>query len=146
MKANNTSYIMVCDENGECAGVLTATELLYRISKHKIKLEDPVFKITNKKFRRLGPDMPLNELNRVLARAPYAIIKDSSSGKPRLVTSADMVHFITKGSSAPAKQEEKNTEEKKTEEQKDNSGTYMKVAAVLAMGIGAAAYFMKKKN
>lgn len=74
---------------------------MYRLGKKKITLDAPVAKIANKKFRALCGDMPLNELTRVLMRADYAVIKNSGSGKPRLVTPADMVGFMTGETSVP---------------------------------------------
>lgn len=90
---------------GKVIGVITMNELMYRLSKGHMKPVSTIVDRINRKFRPVGGDMPLNELVRVLVRAPYAMVA-AKSGKERLVTSADMVDFMTAGEVAVAVKEE----------------------------------------
>jgi len=116
---------------------------MYRLSKKKVGLNDKVFQIALKKFRKVDNSMPLNELVRVLVRAPYAIIK-SKSGKDRIVTSADMTDFISADISPPTPVKEEAYEPLPP----PDSDTSLKLASTLGLlaGGAAAAFYVWNKN
>jgi cystathionine beta-synthase len=142
MKSMNRQQAAMRDANGNMIGVITINELMYRLSKKHMTLKSTILDRINRKFRAVGDDMPLNELVRVLIRAPYAAI-NGKSGKQRLVTSEDMVEFMTKGS-----QTEEAVKEVKAEVESAGWGASMGTVslAVAAMGVGAFAYMKNNAN
>lgn len=167
MKAEHQIQLAISNEQGECMGVITQNELMYRLSKKKVGLNDKVFQIALKKFRKVDNSMPLNELVRVLFRAPYAIVK-SKNGKDRIITSADMTEFISadispptpvkeeeaapvKEEAAPVKEEvptpvkEEEAYEPLSPPDSDNSLKMASTLTILAGG-AAAAFYVWNKN
>ena len=85
----------VLDAAGKCIAVLTSTELMMRLTKGKVTVEDTIAKICVRKFRTMGDKMPLNEMSRVLVRYPFVVV-NSRSGKPVAANSATLLQFMTK--------------------------------------------------
>jgi predicted transcriptional regulator len=93
LKASGASCLAVCDANGKAIGIMPATDLMTRLAKRKVTLSDNVAYICLKVFRSVSGHMPVSELARVLGRYPNAVV-NSKNGKPRCVSSADLVQFM----------------------------------------------------
>jgi predicted transcriptional regulator len=86
--------LVVCDEKNKALGILPASELMTRLTKKKVVLTDTIEKIYLQKFRQVSDNMPVSELARILGRYAQAVVH-SANGKPRAVSSSDLVNFIS---------------------------------------------------
>ena len=156
MKSTHRDQAAMVNAAGKVIGVITVNELMYRVSKKTMTPESTILERINRHFRAVKGDMPLNELVRVLTRAPYAIVA-AKSGKERLVTSADMVDFMTGGQVVVEEKAEVVVEEKAevqpavVAQAEVVEESYSMMAAKLSMmaavtGAGAFMYMKNKAN
>jgi hypothetical protein len=134
---------------------MPATDLMTRLTKRKVTLSDNIAYICLKKFRCVSGHIPVNELARILGRYAHVVV-NSKNGKPRTVSSADLLQFMgceMEGGQAAqeeAKETPKDAETQETEPAVVEGSGYTKVAAPVALfaaaASGAAWLWMKKKE
>lgn len=93
MKASGATCLVVCDAAGKAIGIMPATDLMTRLTKRKVTLSDNISYICLKVFRSVSGHIPISELARVLGRYAHAVV-NSKNGKPRTVSSAELVQFM----------------------------------------------------
>jgi hypothetical protein len=158
LKASGASCLAVCDANGKAIGIMPATDLMTRLAKRKVTLSDNVAYICLKVFRSVSGHMPVSELARVLGRYPNAVV-NSKNGKPRCVSSADLVQFMGQQmGGAQAKEEVKEApktsevpsgNEETPAEGEKKEGKQMQIAGLglfAAAASGAAWMYMRNKE
>lgn len=110
-----------------------------QLVKQRVTKNDPVSAVTKPELRHMSNSMTLSELGRVLTRNKFALVE-----KTKFVTVSDLMKKLSPpkpkggccGPKPAAPQEDSN----------DSGMMQMAAAAVIGMGIGAAALFLAMKN
>jgi len=76
MRAKGFDQFPVRDEEGSTFGVLTATNLLTRLGKRQLQLQDPIKRAVVRDLRHVSKSVPLNELVRILNRNSFVLIEN----------------------------------------------------------------------
>jgi hypothetical protein len=146
MKASGATCLVVCDAAGKAIGIMPATDLMTRLTKRKVTLSDNISYICLKVFRSVSGHIPVSELARVLGRYAHAVV-NSKNGKPRTVSSAELVQFMGHQMEGGLPKEE--AKEAKEEAKEAKEGKQMQIAGLglfAAAASGAAWMYMKNKE
>jgi len=76
MRQKGFDQFPVKDESGKTFGVLTAQNLLTRLGKNQVKLNDPIKRAVVRDLRKVSLGVALNELVRILQRNSFVLIAD----------------------------------------------------------------------
>ncbi|KAH9488768.1 hypothetical protein Btru_059705 [Bulinus truncatus] len=103
--------VPVVDESGVVIGMVTVSNILFRIIKHGVNRSDPVSKVMHKQFKQIHMDTSLGQLSRMLNIDHFVLViynqrqcfsEDTSGGKVEkkqmifgIATRIDLLNFIT---------------------------------------------------
>ena len=66
--------VPVIDDNGEVEGMATIGQMMSAVTKNKVKLADPVYKILYRQFKQISMDTTLGQLSRMLDTDHYVLV------------------------------------------------------------------------
>ena len=76
MRQTGFEQFPVKDEKGQTYGIITQKNLLMRLYKNHVQLQDPIKRVVARELRTVSMEMTLNELSRVLTRTNFAVVDD----------------------------------------------------------------------
>ena len=132
MNSSSTAAYVVTNDTGKILGSVTKAQLMTKLVKNSVTLENPIGEIVIRDIRHISGATSLNELARVLARTRYALVDKKS-----LVTADDYLTFMAGKLGAKA-------DEKKEEVKPSMSYLKIATAGLVTMGLATGAFMLAK--